>query len=133
MSNAKELKWAAFSDDPLQLTFRVKGLDLSSTVMKYLVQETPHTSPIITLNHGATAGTDGIRVVSVGMQDGLTYSDVEILVTQPTLDAALAAFPDGDQIPLYHKFQWTISGGTFTTVDKTAFYGDLTIYRGLNG
>lgn len=131
---AKELAWSHFADDPLQLTFRVKGLDLTGTDMKYLVQRTPDADPIVTLNDGATAGSDGIRVVETGADaNGITYSDIEILATQATLDAAIAPFVDGDVLPFYHKFQWTIASGSFTATDKTVFYGTLTIYRGSNG
>lgn len=131
---AKELPWGAFVDDPLLITMRVRGLDLSEATFTYMVQENPFAEPLFTpLAKTPTAGAQGVRVVGVGEDERGLYTDIEILVLQATLAAAVADFPGQGRLTLYHKFQWTLaSGGGFSSVDQTVFYGPLSISGGRN-
>lgn len=132
--SAKELSWAAFADDPLQIAMRVKGLDISAATFGYLVQANPFSDPLITLAVTETPGADGVRVVGTGETDGIPYTDIEILAAQATLATAISGFAGQGKITLYHKFQWTIAMGEgFSSLDRTIFYGPLTIFGGSNG
>jgi hypothetical protein len=132
---ARELPWGAFVDDPLQITMRVRGLDLTDTTFDYLIQETPFTDPIVSVSETETPGADGVRLVAVGTDDSVPYSDVEIIVTLATLASAIDGVRRGQgKLVLYHKFQWSLPSGTgFSVLERTIFYGPLTIQGGSNG
>jgi hypothetical protein len=139
MRTAATVPMAARRWEPCVRTIRIRGLDLTPIVNKVatggldllmqvrLAPDTPG-APLVNLPLVATAGTEGLRVSGVTLDNGAPVSTIELRINEPTMEGLPFSGEVGDPTTLYYGLQVT-----FANLKKTRLEGQFIVVPGAVG
>ena len=139
---AAKLTLQGFRNDPFHATLRIGGIDLTGAAMALAVRLYPNQpgDALIEIEATDLAGAEGIRLVSVGLDDdGVPESWIEIIIAKPTiqgLPALTAGAEIGDPATFHYDLQATpaedVSSPWTENIEQTLLFGPFIINGSAN-
>lgn len=135
MAIAQKLTLTTFRTDPFHETMRVLGKDLSAALsLTFAIRLYPDApgDPIAKLSKVTAINASGVRIVSTGMEDGVPYTDLEILLGKG--DNYPNAGEAGADLTLAYDFKWIeapVASG-FYNPEQTILFGDFIVKGSVN-
>lgn len=114
---------------PFVRTLSFSGIDLTSAVLKAQIRlsgDTPG-SPLVDLDTVITAGTEGLRLLSAALVDGVMTSVVYMRINESTMEGLPAGNEPGDDVELAWDMHITPAGG----VKEKYLYGPFVVRAGV--
>lgn len=127
MANAARVPLDADRWTPFAQTFRFRNIDLSGAAFEAQVRLTGDTpgEPLVDL---ATVTTDaeGLRLISVADESGVTVSTVSMFIAEATMEALPNADEIGNDLVLAWDMHITLAG-----LKQKRLYGPFTVKAGV--
>jgi len=139
MMPSARLPLTAYRNDPFWATIVITGIDLAGAVMALAVRQYPDQpgAPLISVASGASPGAQGLRLVTVEIDDdGIPQSFVEIIINKATIQSLSAAPEIGDDVEFYYDLQVTPAPDPTTiwtdNIEQTWTYGPFIVKGSAN-
>jgi hypothetical protein len=114
---------------PFIRTLSFRGIDLTGATLRAQVRSTRDVvaSPLVDLQTVGSANTEGLRLLSAGLVDGVMTSVIYMRINEATMEGLPAAAEPGDDLRLWWDMHITPAGG----VKQRYLWGEFILLAGV--